>query len=84
MMLMVAHVHASHDGARSSKKLTRNELEEIAAMAAFVQNLKHEVQSVMPIPDAVIEESWLSKFAAADPQITTQVRQHVLTPKLPR
>jgi hypothetical protein len=71
---MVRHIHANHSSCRSGKKSTRTEVEEVAAMAAAVQNLKTEIQQAMPVPDEVIEELWLSKFASADPKVTTEVR----------
>jgi hypothetical protein len=80
LLLMVRHIHANHSNihanhssCRSGKK-TRTEVEEVAAMAAAVQNLKTEIQQAMPVPDEVIEELWLSKFASADPKVTTEVR----------
>ena len=53
--------------------------EEIAMKAAVVVNMAKEVQEIAPIPDEVLQQEWIDKWVAQDPQIDLAVESAVVS-----
>jgi len=82
LVLMIKHVQANHAKFRSlggcaPKKDTRQTVEEVALMSAFVINVVVEVQALMPLASDKIKVSWIDKFAEGDSRVSTEVMMAV-------
>ena len=55
------------------KKISKQQLEELAEMAAIVVNLAEEMASTTPVSREIMEEKFVQKWVQADPKITLEL-----------
>lgn len=79
--LMVSFIQADFKGRAVPRKSSKADVEEMADWCAAVVSLAAQVQSLMPIPDEVMESEFIGRFASCDASIVADI-QMAVTEKL--